>query len=100
MGQPCRHRATHFFLPFLACPGGVPPGPGGPGAVVVGLVAVVVTVVVVVLVLLLEVDDGVLELLLGVDLECELELVTGCDELWAGAEPDEVDLLEPPLASA
>jgi hypothetical protein len=65
------------------------------------VVAVVVTVVVVVLVLALEVDDGVL--VLGVELECEPELVVGCDELLAGAageEPDELDWLEPPVVRA
>ena len=90
------------FLSFLAWPGGGPPCPGGTGAL--GVVPVAVTVVVVVLVLLvLELDDGVLELLLGVELECELELVRGCDELCVGAageEADEVEWLEPPVASA
>ena len=61
--------------------------------------AVTVVVVVLVLVLLLEVDEEVLVLLLGAELECELEPVAECDERLAGAagaEADEVDVLEPP----
>ena len=69
---------------------------------VVGAVAVVVTVVVVALVLLV-VGVDVLVLVFVAELDCELELVVGCDELLAGAagaEADEVDLPDPPLATA
>src|SRR5947199_352589 len=49
-------------------------------------------------------DDGVLVLVLGVDVDWEGALVVmECDELFAvaeGAEADEVDWLAPPLASA
>jgi hypothetical protein len=103
-----RRPPAHFFLSFLAFPGGGPPWPGGPGGaggpvavlgVELELVAVVVMVVVVVLV------EGVVELvaLVGVELECEVEpWVAAPDDVGGVDRLDgvEVDLLVPLLATA
>jgi hypothetical protein len=101
-----RRPPAHFFLSFLAFPGGVPPWPGGAAGGPVGvlgveleLVAVVVMVVVVVLV------DGVLVLvaLVGVERECEVEpWVAALDDVGGVDRLDgvEVDSLVPLLATA
>ena len=76
-----------------------------PGVVVLpGVLVVVVTVVVVVLVLLLELEDGVeLVLLLGVELDRDVEPVAGRDDLVVGVvgrEGVELEWLELPPTTA